>query len=261
MPNENTIPPDAVKQIRRVVAFYKRQMPLCESLRTAILNLLLEQKERKTLPAHSIQSRLKDPGHLEHKLFRQYSRAKENGEAFSVTSDNLFKKVQDLIGVRILHLHTDEFQDIDACLKKAFAAQKYAIIEGPTSHAWDEEYKEHFGRIKIHNEPRKSLYTSVHYLVQPSVGSEICCELQVRTVAEELWGEVSHKLNYPETSTFIATTEQLLVLARLTATCNRLVDSLFRCHKESLPKNHGRITATSSKAASKRPARTTTSRP
>jgi putative GTP pyrophosphokinase len=80
-------------------------------------------------------------------------------------------------------------------------------------------------------------YTSVHYLIQPSRGSELTCELQVRTVAEELWGEVSHKLNYPEPTTSLAMTEQLLVLARLTASCNRLVDALFRVHKSVSPKD------------------------
>lgn len=52
-------------------------------------------------------------------------------------------------------------------------------------------------------------------------------EIQVRTLAEELWGEVDHTINYPHPSTVIACKEQIKVLARLTSSCTRLVDSIF----------------------------------
>ena len=57
-------------------------------------------------------------------------------------------------------------------------------------------------------------------------------ELQVRTLAEELWGEVDHKINYPHPSDRSSCREQIKVLARITSSCTRLVDSIFHSHQE-----------------------------
>jgi len=48
------------------------------------------------------------------------------------------------------------------------------------------------------------------------------CELQVRTLAEELWGEVDHKLNYPHKAETVACIQQLRALARSTSAAGRL---------------------------------------
>jgi ppGpp synthetase/RelA/SpoT-type nucleotidyltranferase len=76
----------------------------------------------------------------------------------------------------------------------------------------------------------QSLYTSVHYVIAPNVKKRYTCEIQVRTLAEELWGEVDHTLNYPHPSESVPCREQIKVLARVTSSCTRLVDSIFLSH-------------------------------
>ena len=71
------------------------------------------------------------------------------------------------------------------------------------------------------------MYTSVHYIIQSRSRNPVTCELQVRTLAEELWGEVDHTLNYPHESDSIACREQIRALARITSAATRLVDSVF----------------------------------
>ena len=81
------------------------------------------------------------------------------------------------------------------------------------------------------------MYTSVHYIVEPHYNKD-ACEIQVRTLAEELWGEVSHTINYPHKTDSIACNEQLAALARVASGCTRLVDSIFASdceHKAKLP--------------------------
>jgi len=78
------------------------------------------------------------------------------------------------------------------------------------------------------------MYTSVHYVVQPNSISELTCEIQVRTLMEEVWGEVDHKINYPEKADSLSCREQIKVLARVTSSCSRLVDSIFLAHQEAL---------------------------
>ena len=61
----------------------------------------------------------------------------------------------------------------------------------------------------------------------------ITCEVQVRTLMEEVWGEVDHKLNYPVPTQILALKEQLKVLARVTSSASRLVDSIFLTHEDA----------------------------
>jgi ppGpp synthetase/RelA/SpoT-type nucleotidyltranferase len=58
----------------------------------------------------------------------------------------------------------------------------------------------------------------------------VTCEIQVRTLMEEVWGEVDHELNYPVQTDVFSSREQLQVLARVTSSATRLVDSIFVTH-------------------------------
>ena len=46
-------------------------------------------------------------------------------------------------------------------------------------------------------------------------------------------GEVDHLINYPTSTTVLASREQLKVLARVTSSATRLVDSIFLTHADA----------------------------
>ncbi len=71
------------------------------------------------------------------------------------------------------------------------------------------------------------MYTSVHYVIVAKSITTVTCEIQVRTLMEEVWGEVDHKINYPHRNESVACREQLLALARATSSATRLVDAIF----------------------------------
>jgi putative GTP pyrophosphokinase len=77
------------------------------------------------------------------------------------------------------------------------------------------------------------IWAAIDTFRRPRVDSPICCEIQVRTLFEEIWGEVDHALNYPNVSDNLACREQLRVLAKLVGAGSRLVDSIFRTSRES----------------------------
>ena len=77
-------------------------------------------------------------------------------------------------------------------------------------------------------EVKETFYTSIHYVVKPREESELCCEVQVRTLFEEIWGEIDHRINYPHATEIMTCREQLRVLARLVGAGSRLADSIFR---------------------------------
>jgi putative GTP pyrophosphokinase len=179
---------------------------------------------------HSIKWRLKDPEHLRRKLTQKIKESRLSNKTFAITKENLFYKVNDLVGIRILHLHTRQLEEIDKAIKALFAEQRYHILTGPIAKTWDDESREYFASIGIKTEKSPSLYTSVHYEVSESSRRRFTFELQIRTLMEEVWGEVSHTLNYPNPTRILACKEQIQVLARATSTCTRLVDSIFKTH-------------------------------
>lgn len=176
---------------------------------------------------HSLKSRLKDPKRLKNKLRRKLEECKAKNVPFLIDSTNLFVRVADLIGIRILHLHTRQFKDIDHALRQIFQDRKYRLAEKPFARTWDDEYRGYFGQLGIQVQSSPTMYTSVHYSLEPVSRIKIRCEIQVRTLMEEVWGEVDHTFNYPEITKNLACSEQIKALARATSSATRLVDAIF----------------------------------
>lgn len=207
---------------------HKLQTFLLEQLRPVLVNSPVLAPY-----VHSFKWRLKDPKHLREKLARKLLDAKAKGKKFRLTKENLFIKVNDLVGIRILHLHTRQIADIDRILRELFEEGRFKVIEGPFARTWDDETKQFFGTVGIETrESGPSMYTSVHYVIDSNSRTRYTAELQVRTLAEELWGEVAHVIDYPTPCPSLACKEQIRVLARVASSCTRLVDSIFRSYED-----------------------------
>jgi ppGpp synthetase/RelA/SpoT-type nucleotidyltranferase len=174
-----------------------------------------------------MRSRLKDPDRLRDKLLRKLKEARDKRKSLGITPDNLLLKINDLVGVRILHLYTRQIQRIDDALRDVFAESKFELIEGPFARTWDDESRAFFKECGITTRKSPSMYTSVHYVIGSASRTRMTAEIQVRTLMEEVWGEVDHSMNYPHESDSLPCREQLKVLARVTSSATRLVDSIF----------------------------------
>lgn len=219
------------KLIDSLVAEFEKEKKIVEAFLDSILDMLRESKELGEL-FHSIKYRIKDPEHLRDKLERKTLLCKENKIAFGITKDNLFEKINDLAGVRIIHLYTAQIEEIHPALKTAISNREYHLQEEPFARTWDLESKKYFESLGIQTQDSLTMYTSVHYVLSSASRFKVTCELQVRTLSEELWGEVDHKLNYPHATGILSCKEQLKVLARVTSSASRLVDSIFRSEIE-----------------------------
>ena len=138
----------------------------------------------------------------------------------------------DLTGVRVLHLHQQQFAIIHGCIEDQVQAGDWALHEPPNAYTWDPESRAFFESFGLQVEVKETFYTSIHYVVKPREDSELCCEIQVRTLFEEIWGEIDHRINYPHPTTILACREQLRVLARLVGAGSRLADSIFRSFEQ-----------------------------
>jgi ppGpp synthetase/RelA/SpoT-type nucleotidyltranferase len=183
---------------------------------------------------HSIKSRVKDPEHLKDKLERKLLDCLRLGKVFNIDKDNLFVKINDLAGFRILHLHTREMKGIHEALLQLFERERYVLREKPFARTWDDESRSYFKEIGITTKSSPSLYTSVHYVINANSQAKATCEIQVRTLMEEVWGEVDHVMNYPHKIDSVACVEQIKALARVTSSATGLVDSIFRSYEDHL---------------------------
>jgi putative GTP pyrophosphokinase len=171
---------------------------------------------------HSTKSRIKDLSHLRAKINRKIEIGRK------IDHDNFLSEVTDIVGVRLLLLFQADFQDIDRIIRTKVNSQDWFLGERPKAYTWDPESARFFGDYDLQVVTNERSYTSVHYLIKPRQDSFLCCELQVRTLFEEIWGEVDHRINYPNPTEVLACKEQILVLSKIVGAGSRLVDSIQR---------------------------------
>lgn len=170
---------------------------------------------------YSIKYRIKDEESLRAKLKRIITDSSDQ---------NLASQITDFAGLRIIHLHMDQLTTMHPLVLGILEEHECQLLESK-AYYWDLEYENLFRRVDIKAVQRNSMYTAVHYDIMANQRTKITCELQVRSLTEELWGEVSHKVNYPKESSSESCQDQLKALARLTSGCGRLVDSIFKTHR------------------------------
>lgn len=211
-------------QLGLIVAAYDNRKDEIDMFRQQVVGFFETSKQfhKQPLPlVHSVKSRLKSNSHLLDKVKRKWPQKK-------ISAASLFSDVNDLAGVRILHLYSQQFSDIHALIMEHIRGGFWALAEKPTAYSWDPDTTDYFKSLGLRARTRGSYYTSVHYVVKPHRRTDLTCEIQVRTLFEEVWGEIDHALNYPEPSKNVACREQLRVLAKFASTGTRLVDAIYR---------------------------------
>jgi ppGpp synthetase/RelA/SpoT-type nucleotidyltranferase len=220
---EGELPPQVTAGIEEAVTQFKDTRPLFESFAQALMAYF--QNDPQLSPyIHFIKYRVKDSDNLRSKLLRKARK----GEI--VNKSNLFEVITDLAGIRIIHLHTTQMQAIHKAILAILGEQQLRLVEEPSANCWDIEYEQIFASYGIKPRSRSSMYTTVHYVIRANQKTNVTCEVQVRTLMDEVWGEVSHRVNYPIESTNVSCQDQLKILARITSGGTRLVDSIFRSH-------------------------------
>ena len=216
------------RRIDAAVTSFERNGARFDSFVQSVRDCLMEDDELADM-IHFIKHRVKEKESLRGKL-RELARERKG---HPIDESNLFTRITDLSGLRIIHLHTDQIKAMHARIVAALEKNRYRIVGKPVAYCWDVEYRDLYQSAGLLAEEADSMYTTVHYDIQSSQKNPIMCELQVRSLADEVWGEVSHRVNYPDASPSEACRDQLRVLARLTSGCGRLVDSIFKTDSEA----------------------------
>ena len=124
----------ATTQIDRLVQHFHENRSEVAFALGQIKGHIEEDKELRKF-IHSVKWRVKDEEHLRDKLNRKMAACQEKGTQFIYTKENLFTEINDLAGLRILHLHTQQMEGLDRALKNRLDEARYKIIEGPIARS------------------------------------------------------------------------------------------------------------------------------
>jgi Uncharacterized protein conserved in bacteria len=211
------------EELQKLLDFYMSHREEFELFRKQVADFFLISRRFHEHPlpvVHSIKTRIKDTEHLREKIKRKW------GDG-PLTCKNIFNRITDIAGVRVIHLHSKQFERIHQGIQSRIDEGYWSLHEPPVAYSWDPEATAYFQSLGLNAITRDSYYTSIHYVVKPQPGAFLTCEIQVRTLFEEAWGEIDHSLNYPKPTDSLACREQLRVLAKLASTGTRLADSIF----------------------------------
>jgi len=230
--------PKTERAINELIDHYKENRSSFQSIADSLAREFVTNAEVAPF-VHSIKFRTKDPESLRGKLRRKAHEALERRQTFSITKQNLFVKITDLAGIRILHLYPKQMSEMKPHIENLLSELKFTTIER-IAYTWDEEYRQLFKKLGYTTKYKPSMYTSLHHVVIANRRTNFRCEIQIRTLMEEVWGEVDHTINYPKASGSIACREQLKALARMSSAGTRLVDSIFESHNDHSKKKRSK---------------------
>lgn len=158
----------------------------------AIVDILFS-KEAREIGVHSVRYRIKDANGLIEKIIRK----KLENPKREITIQNYRTEITDLIGIRALHIFKNDIYGIHH-----FVIGMFKLKDGETpTHYYREGDEEEFvtmcKEIGCKQEKHKKGYRSVHYIISTSLTKEdYFAEIQVRTIFEEGWSEIDHKIRY-----------------------------------------------------------------
>ena len=147
--------------------------------------------------------------HIEHRIKTLESAAKKlKRRGYDLTIDNIYAHIQDVAGVRVICNYLD-----DICYLRSLLArnENFKIIR----------------EVNYIKEPKESGYRSLHLICDvPIVISEgtlkLPVEIQLRTIAMDMWASLEHELRYKSDRQF---TEQDAARLRL---CSDAISEIDR---------------------------------
>lgn len=144
---------------------------------------------------HSYRFRIKRTASLLGKVIRKNV---EHNTTF--TKDNYFQKITDLLGLRILYVFKEDYWPVDEQIMAAYESQLAQHILVKLKVGDDEtmynQLRKKYNNVKLE---RNETYRSIHYTFYAETENIKNCpliEFQTRTIFEEGWSEINHKLVY-----------------------------------------------------------------
>jgi ppGpp synthetase/RelA/SpoT-type nucleotidyltranferase len=175
------------EQLEEIYTDYEMYKKKLQRISLSIVDTLMSGPN-----VHSVRYRIKEGEHLIEKIIRK--RIKDPERIIDIT--NYKVELDDLLGLRIIHLFKRDWEAIDAYIRS-----EYDIKGTPIANYRKGDLPEIIDAFKAKKcDPKEHPkgYRSVHYTITFSPGKETMqAEIQVRTIFEEGWSEIDHTVRYP----------------------------------------------------------------
>lgn len=184
---------------------------------------------------HSVRWRVKDTYGLLKKILRKNLELEVKKKWKSISVENYRSAVSDLIGVRALHLLIEDCIEVDEQIREVWDAHDITIFKRDGDSSLSEIIER--GAVE---EPHNSGYRSIHYGIKYQPEKEpIFVEIQVRTIFQEGWSEIDHKVKYPDFSDNEYLTSFLSVFNGLAGTADEMGSFVIKL--DNLIKTQGAV--------------------
>ncbi|SIQ64519.1 RelA/SpoT domain-containing protein [Pontibacter lucknowensis] len=189
---------------------------------------------------HAVRYRVKDPLHLLRKVIRKKSEYPDR----HIDEHNYVDWINDLAGVRVLYLHKTAWHALGKHIQATWELKRppFAYISPGTATTIIQEFEKAGVNIRLHDHG----YRAVHFVVstQPK-RQRYFAEIQLRTLFEEGWSEIDHKVRYPDHSCNAFVRDLLNLLNHFTGQADQLASFI----KTVLEKLHGHTPLTEKERA------------
>jgi len=199
-------------ELSKIAADYGRFRPDLEPTAKYMADCL-----RQVDAVHSFSIRLKEPEHLIEKIVRK----KLDDPSLDFSVENYRTNITDLIGIRALHLFKEDWIQIHD-----FITGKWELREKPIANIRkgdSENFVNAFKRKGCEIKEHRFGYRSIHYLVQSQPARNLhLAEIQVRTIFEEGWSEIDHRIRYPYDIANPILSQYLFIFNRLAGSADEM---------------------------------------
>lgn len=182
---------------------------------------------------HSYRFRIKRTDSLLAKIIKKAAKREEK-----ITLENYYTEISDLLGIRILYVFKEDYWSIHKQIMEKYKSQLAENVHLKLRDGDDEKtYERMLKSYDIKVEEQK-VYRSIHYTIYAdpqNIKSKPKIEIQTRTIFEEGWSEINHKLVYKKGSSQLAQLEKNSgILSGLVGSCDAIGSLMKYIYDESL---------------------------
>ena len=200
--------------LEKIYQDYENRIPHLNSIGLSISNALQTQSG-----VHSVRYRVKEPEHLIEKIIRKHIENPNRG----INLGNYDKEITDLVGVRAIHLFKSNWAPINT-----FIQETWELHEKPIAYIRngdDKDVSATFENQEFEVKEHAIGYRSLHYIIKTRpTRVEHFVEIQVRTLFEEGWSEIDHKIRYPYDTNNDLIKSLLMIFNRLAGSADEMAD-------------------------------------
>lgn len=209
--------------LMQIAADYESKIEKFQEIAVDYVNQL------NSLPqVHSVRYRVKDVEHLIEKIIRKSVEYEDLNTVYDV--DTYLIEITDIIGIRALYVFKSDYLPLHNAI---IARYKRNFCEKPQVKLREGDDRRIYNGLRNVEFQVDAMYRSIHYTIRATKDEIVVpIEIQTRSIFEEGWSEINHKLFYKKNT--LSIDEEILlrqassILSSLAGDCDTLAELMTR---------------------------------